>query len=57
MVQVTVCGSSQLQGPETNLIESFVINAESLIGIFDELVYGESGVVRLRNTVRGGPWS
>jgi hypothetical protein len=47
MVQVTISGSSELQGLEANLIKSFIVNAESLIGIFDELVHGECGVVWL----------
>jgi hypothetical protein len=52
VVQVTICRSSQFQGLEADLIESFVINAEGLIGIFDKLVHGKCGVVRLKKHVK-----
>ena len=47
MVEVAVCGGGELQGAEADIVESLVINAESLIGVLNELVDGQSGVVRL----------
>lgn len=47
MVEITVCGGGQLESPETNVIKSFVINAESLVRVLDQLMNGEGGIVRL----------
>lgn len=52
MVQVTVVGSRQLQGAEANIIQSLVVNAESLIRVFNQLVDRKGGVVGLDNCVR-----
>ena len=58
MVQVTVCGGGQLEGPEADVVEGLVINDEGLIGVLNELMDGEGGVVGLNNGVgdlgRGG---
>ena len=48
MVQVTVCWCRQLEGPEADIVEGFVVNAEGLVGVLDKLMDGESGVVRLQ---------
>ena len=37
MVQVSVCGGGQLQGPEADIVESFVVDAESLICVLHKL--------------------
>ena len=47
MIEITVCGSSELQGTEADLVQGFVIDTEGLIGVFDKLVHGKSCVVRL----------
>jgi hypothetical protein len=52
MVKVTIGGGGELQCPEANFVESFVINAESLIGVFDELVDGESSVIGFDDGIR-----
>ena len=51
MVQVSVCGRGQFEGTEADVVESFVINAEGLIGVFDQLVDGKGGVVGLDHCV------
>jgi len=51
MVQVTVCGGGQLEGPEADVVEGLVINGEGLIGVLDELMDREGGVVGLDNGV------
>jgi hypothetical protein len=51
MVKVTICGGGELEGAEADIVESFVINAERLIGVFNKLVNRERGVVRLNNRV------
>ena len=48
MIQVTVRRCRQLEGPEADIIEGFVVNAEGLVGVLDKLMDGESGVVGLQ---------
>ena len=52
MVKVTVGRSGELQGPEADVIESLVVNAERLIGVLNELVDRQSCVVWLHDHVR-----
>lgn len=35
MIQIAVCGRSELQGAETDVIQGLIINAECLVSIFD----------------------
>ena len=51
VVQVTVRGVVQLEGPHADVVESLVVNAEGLVRVLDQLVDGECGVVRLDNGV------
>ena len=52
MVQVTVGGGVELQGSETDVVKSLVIDTEGLVRVLDKLVDGESGVVWLDDSVR-----
>ena len=52
MVEITIGGGGELEGSEADVIKSFVINAHNLIGVFDELMDREGGVVGLNNGVR-----
>jgi hypothetical protein len=52
MVQVTVLWCAQLEGSEADVVESFVVNAERLVGVLDQLMNRESGIVRLDDSVR-----
>merc|ERR1719389_1272089 len=45
MVKITVGGGGELEGSEADIVEGFVVNAHNLIGVFDELMDGEGGVV------------
>lgn len=47
MVQVSVGWGGQLQGSEADVVQGFVINDHDFIGVFDELMDGEGGVVWL----------
>jgi len=51
VVQVTVGGGGELEGSEADVVKGFVIDAVGLIGVLDELVHGEGGVVGLDNGV------
>merc|ERR1712195_109759 len=51
MVKITVGGGGELEGPEADIVEGFVINAHDLIGVLDELMDGEGGVVGLNDGV------
>lgn len=52
MIQVSISRRSQLQSSETDVIESFIVNAEGLIRIFHQLVDRQSGIVGLHNCIR-----
>ena len=47
MVEIAVGRSAELESAEADLVQSLVINAESLIGVFYELMDGEGGIVWL----------
>ena len=51
MVQITIGGRSELQSPEADIVEGLVVNDLDLIGVFDELMHGEGGVVGLDDGV------
>lgn len=51
VVQVTVRGVGELQGTHANVVQSLVVNTEGLVGVLDQLVNGEGGVVGLDNGV------
>ena len=51
MVEISVGRGGQFQGPEADIVESFVIDGEGLIGVLYQLVDREGGVVRLNNCV------
>ena len=51
MVEVTICGRGELERPEANVVERFVVDTERLVGILNELVNGERRVVGLNNRV------
>ena len=52
MVQITVGGGGELKGSEANIVKGFVINNLDFIGIFDQLMDGESGVIRFNDGIR-----
>lgn len=52
LIQISVYGSVKLQGPEANVVKSFVIDTESLVRVLDKLMNGEGGIVRLNDGVR-----
>ena len=51
VVEVAIGGGGQLQGAEADVVEGLVVDAERLVGVLDELVDGEGGVVRLHHCV------
>merc|ERR1711885_41901 len=51
MVEITVGGGGELEGSEADTVEGLVINAHNLIGVLDELMDGEGGVVGLNDGV------
>ena len=52
VVKVTVGGGGELEGSEADIVEGLVVNAHDLIGVLDELVNGEGGVVGFDDRVR-----
>ena len=55
MVQISVRWSAELQGAHADIVESLVIDTEGLVGVLNQLVDGEGGVVWLDNGV-GNLW-
>merc|ERR1711959_876235 len=51
MVEITVGGGGELEGSEADIIEGLVVNAHNLIGVLDELMDGEGGVVGLNDGI------
>merc|ERR1719218_322737 len=52
VVKITVGWGGELEGSEADIIKGLVINAHNLIGVFDELMDRESGVVWLNDGIR-----
>ena len=55
MVKISIGGGGELEGSEADVIQGFVINAHNLIGVFNELMDGEGGIVWLNDGV-GDLW-
>jgi len=51
MVKITVGGGGELEGSEADIVEGFVVNAHNFIGVFDELMDREGGVVGFDNGI------
>lgn len=52
MVEVSVCGICKLQGPEADVVQSLIVNAEGFIGVLNQLMNGQRCVVRLQHHIR-----
>ena len=51
MVKITIGWGGELEGSEADIVKSLVINAHNLIGVLDELMDRESGVVWLNDGI------
>eukprot|EP01084_Bolivina_argentea_P311568 539346_1 len=51
MVQVTEGGGGQLQGAEADIVQGLVVDAHGLIGVLNQLMDGQGGVVGLNHGV------
>lgn len=47
MVEISVCRCSELECPEANVVQRFIVDTEGLIRVLDELVNRKRGIVRL----------
>ena len=54
MVQVTVCGGGQLEGPEADVIQGFIVNAEGFVCVLYLQMQTIHVKVKLTNT--GSTW-
>ena len=50
VVQVGVGWHRELERPEADVVQRLVVDAERLVGVLNELVHGERGVVGLIGT-------
>ena len=51
VVKITVGGGGEFEGTEANIVEGLVVNAHDIIGVLNELMDGESGVVGLNDGI------
>mmetsp|Transcript_100284 Transcript_100284/g.288094 ORF Transcript_100284/g.288094 Transcript_100284/m.288094 type:complete len:229 (+) Transcript_100284:449-1135(+) len=51
MVEVAICGRGQLQGAEADVVERLIVEQEAFVGIFNELVERQDGIVGLHHGV------
>jgi hypothetical protein len=51
VVEVTIGGGGKFEGTEADIVKGFVVDNHDFIGVFDELVDRQGGVVRLDNGV------
>jgi hypothetical protein len=51
MVQISVSWSGELEGSEADIIKSLVVNAHDIIGVLDELMDREGGVIWLNDGI------
>merc|ERR1719267_137071 len=51
VVEVTVGRGGELEGTEADVVQGLVVKTHALVGVLDELVDREGGVVRLDNSV------
>ena len=57
MVKITVGWGGELEGSEADIVKGLVVNAHDIIGVLDELMDREGGVVRLDDGIRDlGGW-
>ena len=56
VVQIAVGWCRQFQRAEANIVQSFVVNAIGLVGVFDQLMHWESGIVGFDDCVRHFGW-
>jgi hypothetical protein len=52
MVEVAICWGGELEGTEADVVQGLVVKAHALISVLDQLVHGQSGVVRLDHSIR-----
>jgi len=52
VVKITVSGGGELEGSEADIVEGFVIDDLDFIGIFDQLMDREGGVVWFDDGIR-----
>ena len=52
MVEITIGWGGELESSEADIIKCLVINAHNFIGVLDELMHRESGIVWLNDGIR-----
>ena len=57
VVKVAVCWGCELESTEADIVQSFIVDTEGLIRVFNELVNREGGIVGLRVVDRSDRWA
>ena len=51
MVEISVGGGGELESSEADIVKSFVVDDHALVGVFDQLMHRQRGVVGLNDSV------
>ena len=51
MIEIAIRRSFEFESAEANVVESFVVNAENFVGVFNQLMNRQSGIVWLNNSI------
>ena len=51
MVEVSISRWGQFKGTEADVVKRFVVDTKGFVGVFDQLVNGEGGIVRFHNCI------
>lgn len=56
VVEIIIWGVREFEGVYVDVVESFVVNVEGFVGVFNKLMDGEGGVVGFNNGVGNFGW-
>ena len=51
MVKITIGWGGELEGSEADIVKGFIVNDHALVGVLDQLMDGQGGVVGLNDGI------
>lgn len=52
MIEISIRRILQFERTEADIVKGLIVDAEGLVGVLNELVHGERGIVRFHNCIR-----
>jgi hypothetical protein len=52
VVKITIGGGSELEGSETDIIESFIVDTHDFVSVLNQLMDRQCGVIWLYDSIR-----